>query len=76
MPKAARERVASPPAGTATSPRSPGLPPGPRPKMGEVGLYVSETGTCVNRPVTTSLLRPRNDAAVFEVEAIAVVPEG
>jgi hypothetical protein len=52
MPKAARERVASPPAGTATSPRDPALPAGPRPLLGEAGLYVSETVTIVNRSVT------------------------
>jgi hypothetical protein len=52
MPKAARERVASPPAGTATSPRAPALPAGPRPFMDEAGLYVSETVTNVNRTVT------------------------
>ena len=52
MPKAARERVASPPAGTAPSPRALACQPDRVRIMGEVHLYVTETGTNVNRPVT------------------------
>jgi hypothetical protein len=49
MPKAARERVASPPAGTAPSPAHQSLPALVRRIMGEVGLYVTKTVTDVNR---------------------------
>jgi hypothetical protein len=52
VPEAARERVASPPAGTATSPRSPACLPGQVRLMGEVGLYVTKSVTYVNMAVT------------------------
>ena len=51
MPKAARKRVASSPAGTALTPRS-GLPAQRVRMMGEFDLNVTETETNVNRSVT------------------------
>ena len=52
MPDAARERIAKPPAGTALAPQSREcLPDRVRYGRGST-LYVSETGTCVNRSVT------------------------
>ena len=52
MPKAARERVASPPAGTALAPQFGNASRTASEQWARFGLYVSETGTVVNRPVT------------------------
>jgi hypothetical protein len=51
MPKAARERIAIPPAGTALAPL-PGLPPGQVLYVSE-NRNVPETVTIVNENVTT-----------------------
>ena len=47
MPKTARARVASPPAGTALARAIRGLPPGPRP-TGRDSVYVTVNRTNVN----------------------------
>jgi hypothetical protein len=53
MPKAARARGASPPAGTALARAIRGLPPGPRPYRTRFdSLRVTEMGTDVNILVT------------------------
>jgi hypothetical protein len=61
MPKAARERVASPPAGTALV-RAAACRPWRVRVIGEVGLYVTKPATNVNRTVTAIL--PRSPDAV------------
>jgi hypothetical protein len=52
MPKAARERVASPPAGTALAPQFGNASRTASEQWARFGLYVSETGTNVNGSVT------------------------
>ncbi len=52
MPKAARERVASPPAGTALAPQFGNASRTASEQWARFSLYVSETGTVVNGSVT------------------------
>jgi hypothetical protein len=52
MPKAARARIASPPAGTALAHAIRGLPPGPRPTGRGSILHVTSAVTNVNRKET------------------------